>query len=86
MAQVIGYHRPTDIDEALELLTQADLRPVVLAGGTTGGAGTDGDRHSDRSAGSGARWRHRRPRPIRIGAMVRLQDLVDHPLVPVAAA
>jgi CO/xanthine dehydrogenase FAD-binding subunit len=72
------YHRPTDLDEAIRLLRRADVRTVPLAGGTTllgrpdpgidavvdlDGLGLD-------SVGSegGA---------LRLGAMVRLQTIVD---------
>ncbi len=86
MAILTHYHRPTEMDEALALLARTDVRLVPLAGGTAlipaletrelrevegvvdlAHLGLDRiQAHSD---------------GIRIGAMVRLADLMEHPVV-----
>lgn len=41
MAHVIGYHRPSSLEEALSLLSAPGATKVVMAGGTSINAGTD---------------------------------------------
>ena len=43
MAHVIGYHRPSSLDEAWSLLTAPGTKRVILGGGTTVNAATDPD-------------------------------------------
>jgi len=82
MVTVSAYTRPATIDDALELLTWSGA--VVLAGGTRLGGDTSTDRvevvdlqalHLD---GIRAEGEHL----LRIGAMTRLQQLVDDDRVP----
>jgi CO/xanthine dehydrogenase FAD-binding subunit len=82
MAQVIGYHRPTELAAALQLLARDGCSTAVLAGGTTlnSGPGVSVEAVDLQALGLDgiAAASHR----ISVGAMTRLQDLVDHPLVP----
>jgi CO/xanthine dehydrogenase FAD-binding subunit len=82
MTQVIDYHRPTELAEALRLLGRTDAPSRVLAGGTSfaGVIGSPAELVDLQALGldgiSGGTSR------ISIGSMARLQDLVEHPLVP----
>lgn len=80
---VIEYHRPESVDDAIQLLARSGVSSVVLGGGTSFNA-TPGhgaveavdlqDLQLDEiEVGNGS---------LRIGSMVRLQELVDHASVP----
>ncbi len=83
MQAITGYHRPSGLDEALALLNRDDVQSVVIGGGTLIGAGfvpasaeiVDIQAFADATI----ELRHER---IRYGAMVRLQDLIDHSATP----
>ncbi len=81
MYQVVGYHRPTSLSEALRLLDVGDH--VALAGGVhlrhDGGARPTQvvDLQS-----AGLDTIEVSPTSARVGAMVRLQSLVDEPRFP----
>ena len=83
MPTIRAYHRPGTLDEALALVSRADVDATLLAGGTV----VNGlpDKHPidvvdlqalglDGMTVAGGR--------LDIGAMVRLQDLATHDLVP----
>lgn len=81
MYQVVGYHRPTSLPEALQLL--ASQQCVALAGGV--------HLHHDGGAqpaevvdlqAAGLDSLEIAATTARLGAMVRLQALVDEPLLP----
>lgn len=83
MPTIRAYHRPTTLEEALALVSHADLEATVLAGGTVLNAQPDQDPIDvvdlqelglDDVSPSGER--------LEIGAMTRLQALADHHLVP----
>jgi CO/xanthine dehydrogenase FAD-binding subunit len=81
MYQVIGYHRPTSLPQALQLLDSGDRVP--LAGGVhlhhDGGA--DPTELVDLQA-AGLDTIEVDPASARLGAMVRLQTLVDEQRLP----
>jgi len=75
------YHRPTSVEEALVLLQRPSVRTVPLAGGTTLLGDPDPEVEAVVDLQSlplaevqqEAQW-------VRVGAMVRVQTLVEHPL------
>lgn len=83
MQAITGYHRPSGLDDALALLIREDVTSVVVGGGTTVGAGPQkaGSEVVDIQACVGATIDTSHDR-VRYGAMVRLQDLIDHPATP----
>ncbi len=72
------YHRPTDLNEALRLLRRQDLHTLPLAGGTAivGQGGAQVEAVVDLSA-LGLDFLKREGRTLRLGAMVRLQAMVE---------
>ncbi|MGI9649036.1 MAG: FAD binding domain-containing protein [Acidimicrobiia bacterium] len=83
MTTIRAYHRPDTLEAALALLAHADSDATVLAGGTVINGTPDHDPIElvdlqglglDSIAADGDR--------LEIGAMCRLQDLVDSDLVP----
>lgn len=83
MQAITGYHRPSGLDEALALLNRDDVASVVVGGGTGIGAGSLQAEAEvvDIQACVGAAI-EASPDRIRYGAMVRLQDLIDHASTP----
>lgn len=84
MSKVKGYHRPETVDEALRLLGRAGVATAVLAGGTSLVAAQTGDVEEvvDLQAVGLADVAHT-PDQMSVGAMVRLQTLVEDPDAPV---
>ena len=80
MTQLKQYHRPQTVPEALELL--ADPAAAVLAGGTrlVPQVG-EWEKVVDLQA-IGLNQIEMAGQSVRVGAMVRLQTLVDHPTLP----
>lgn len=87
MPRIIGYHRPSTIEEALAELAAPGARKVVLAGGTSLNAGLDREPIEvidlqalgiDAITIDAGR--------MTVGAMVTLQDLADHPETPAVIA
>jgi carbon-monoxide dehydrogenase medium subunit len=83
MSSIRAYHRPATLEEALALVSHADLDATLLAGGTVLNAQPDEDPIDvvdlqalglDEIIASGDR--------LEIGAMTRLQALADNHLVP----
>lgn len=83
MTTIRAYHRPDTIEAALALLAHADADATVLAGGTVINGSADHDPIElvdlqglglDAIQADGER--------LSIGAMARLQDVVDSDLVP----
>jgi CO/xanthine dehydrogenase FAD-binding subunit len=72
------YHRPTDLDEAIRLLRRSAVRTVPLAGGTAllGRPNPEVDAVVDLD-GLGLDSVSREGGALRLGAMVRLQTIVD---------
>jgi CO/xanthine dehydrogenase FAD-binding subunit len=72
------YHRPTDLDEVIHLLRRTEMRTVPLAGGTTlvGTPNPAVDAVVDLD-GLGLDSVSREGGALRLGAMVRLQTIVD---------
>jgi CO/xanthine dehydrogenase FAD-binding subunit len=72
------YHRPTDLGEALRLLRRQDVHTLPLAGGTAivGQGGAQVEAVVDLSA-LGLDFLKREGRTVRLGAMVRLQAMVE---------
>lgn len=72
------YHRPTTLEEALHLLQRTDIRTVPLAGGTEliGRGGAEIEAVVDLSA-LGLDFIERKGNTLRLGAMVRLQTIVE---------
>lgn len=83
MPTITNYHRPSSVDEALALLGRTSAESVILAGGTVVNAepGAGAAAVIDLQAAVGGEIEHHDGR-VNIGAMARLQDLVDHPDVP----
>lgn len=79
---ITQYHRPQTLDEAIALLARPDA--VIIAGGTSVNANSERrpisavDLQALELAGIDTDGES-----VRIGAMTRLQDLFDSPLVPV---
>ncbi|HQA68106.1 MAG TPA: FAD binding domain-containing protein [Aggregatilineales bacterium] len=72
------YHRPRDLDEALRLLQRPEIRTVPLAGGTdlVGQRNPDVEAVVDLSE-LGLDTIHTEDGVLRLGAMVRLQTIVE---------
>lgn len=83
MQTVVSYHRPPTLDEAVALLNREGVRSQVLAGGTVLNASrrTEPIEVVDLQA-IGLDTIQAEGDSVTIGAMVRLQDLIDHPDVP----
>lgn len=83
MPTITNYHRPSSVDEALALLGRTSTESVIVAGGTVVNAepGSAAAEAIDLQAAVGSEIEHRNGR-VTIGAMARLQDLLDHPDVP----
>lgn len=83
MQAITGYHRPSGLDEALALFNREDVTSIVVGGGTLIGAGfvPGGAEVVDIQAFADATIEVQNAR-IRYGAMVRLQDLIEHPETP----
>ena len=83
MTFITAYHRPTDLSEALGLLDRAGVNSVVIGGGTavtTHHLPTNSEVIDlQLAAPSGI---ERNGDRLTIGAMTRLQDVVDSELVP----
>jgi probable selenate reductase FAD-binding subunit len=81
MTTIRAYHRPATLDDALVLLAQPDVVP--LGGGTTLNglpAATPAEVVDLQALGLDEITRD--GAALRIGAMVRLQDLIDHEWLP----
>ncbi|MDM8530544.1 FAD binding domain-containing protein [Anaerolineales bacterium HSG25] len=79
MSQIKNYHRPKSTTETLHLLNRSDINTVLIAGGTylTPNMSSEVEELVDlQSVGLGSIDRH--DGQIGIGAMTRLQSLVDH--------
>lgn len=83
MPTIRAYHRPTTLDDALALVSHADLDATLLAGGTVINAQPEEDPIDvvdlqalglDRITAAGDR--------LEVGAMTRLQAFADSHLVP----
>ncbi len=72
------YHRPADIDEAIQLLHRSHVRTVALAGGTqlVGESRPEVEAVVD-LGGLGLDFVEREGNTLRLGAMLRLQTIVD---------
>lgn len=83
MQAITGYHRPSGLDEALTLLNREAVTSIVVGGGTLIGAGfvPNGAEIVDIQAFADATIEVRQER-VRYGAMVRLQDLIEHTATP----
>lgn len=83
MARVVGYHRPTSVDQALALLDAPGPPRVLLAGGTVVNAasGIDPIEVVDLQA-VGLSGIAENGDGLRIGSTTTLQELADHPLSP----
>ena len=83
MQAISAYHRPSGLDEALALLNRDDVASVVVGGGTTIGARSHatGTEVVDIQTCVAASIDTAHDR-VRSGAMVRLQELIDHPATP----
>ena len=83
MQAITGYHRPSGLDEALALLNRDYVTSVVVGGGTVIGAGsleTEAEAVDIQACVEASI--EASPTRIRYGAMVRLQDLINHPATP----
>lgn len=87
MAIIHSYHRPATLDAALSLLGRKDVETTLLAGGTALNA------EQDRAPtdvvdlqGVGLDTITLDGEQMTVGAMVRLQDLIDHPATPLLVA
>jgi CO/xanthine dehydrogenase FAD-binding subunit len=83
MPQLKAYHRPTTIEETLNLLRREEVHTAVLAGGTYLNAHLDPliDEVVDLQAAGLGRVEHGNDRST-YGAMVRLQTIVDDEQAP----
>jgi len=83
MPKLKAYHRPTNIDEALRLLTRPDVQSTVLAGGTCLSARIPAniDEVIDLQQAGLAEVTYT-GQGVTLGAMVRLQTLVDDGRAP----
>lgn len=78
MYKVREYHRPTDLEEAVHLLQRKDIRTAVLAGGVgLVGAGDPEIEALVDLDGVGLDFIEIQNAILHLGAMVRLQKLVD---------
>ena len=85
MSRTIAYHRPASIEDALDLLGSAGDRAAprtILAGGTVVNATTGQEREVVDLQALGLDEIRLEGQSVSIGAMVRLQDLVDSGDVP----
>jgi CO/xanthine dehydrogenase FAD-binding subunit len=82
MAPITSYHRPGTLDEALALIGRDGVATAVLGGGTVLNAdpGFDGELVDLQGLGLGTV--ERSGTGVEVGAMVRLQTLVDDERVP----
>ncbi len=83
MAVIKAYHRPTSADAALMLLSRRGVTSVLVAGGTAINARRDleFDEIVDLQA-AGLDELHRAGDRLTLGAMVRMQTVVDSPEAP----
>ena len=87
MRTISEYHRPATLGEAFELLARVGVRSTLVAGGTVVNAAGDGAGAAteveiiDLQAVCPGTIEEVAGRVV-IGAMARLQDLVDSPMVP----
>jgi CO/xanthine dehydrogenase FAD-binding subunit len=80
---VRDYHRPSSLDEAFRLLARAGVTTVLVGGGTTLAArGEQGPVEIVDLQGLDLDGIELENGRVRIGAMARLQALVDHASVP----
>jgi CO/xanthine dehydrogenase FAD-binding subunit len=83
MSYLRAYHRPSTLAEALELLGRTDVSSVPLGGGTVvGAAGPHAPEEVVDLQALGLDSITADGTDLEIGAMVRLQALVDHEHVP----
>lgn len=82
MATIRGYHRPTSVSAALDLLARPDVISVPLAGGTSlnASAAHGADEVVDLQAVGLATITD--GAVLEIGSMVTLRQLIDHPATP----
>ena len=83
MLGIRHYHRPESIEEALRLLARPGIKTVALAGGTSllAGSKLEVDDLVDLQA-VGLNQVELNSGAIMVGAMVRLQQIVDSPEIP----
>lgn len=81
---IISYHRPASIADALKLLGRQDPPTVVLGGGTIVGRHSDDDRAVVDLQALGLQSIRPAGDCTEIGAMTRLQELIDDDAVPFA--
>ena len=84
MPQLTAYHRPATVDEALRLLARPGVNTVILGGGThlVPRLPEAVNEAVDLQAVPGLNTITHQGRHITLGAMVRLQTIVDDPQVP----
>ena len=85
MTRISGYHRPSNLTEALTLLQRGDVVTAPLGGGTVLGGVPDSmpDEVVDLQ-NLGLNTISRDGALLRLGATARLQDVVDHEWTPPA--
>ena len=83
MRMISDYHRPSQLDEALNLLGRPNVATAVIAGGTVVSASeyTDPTEVVDIQSVVGSSIERRGDR-VSFEAMTRLQDMVDHAETP----
>lgn len=87
MAAIQSYHRPADLDAALSLLERNEVQSAILAGGTALNAERDrAPSHVVDLQAVGLDAITLTGALMTVGAMVRLQDLIDHPATPLLIA
>lgn len=87
MSTVRSYHRPASIDAALALLGRDDVTTVILGGGTAVNASTSREPIEVVDLqGIGLDGITLHGGTMTVDAMVRLQDLVEHPATPLLIA
>ena len=83
MAQLKAYHRPSSIEEALQLLARPQVSTAVVAGGTSLNARlSDSIEEVVDLQGVGLDEVERNGNRLTLGAMVRIQSLVENSQVP----